>query len=99
MWLMLQAEEPTDYVVAISTAYTVRDFVQIAFDHIGLDWEKYVKFDERYLRPSEVDELIGDAWKAAEILGWKPKAVPPDLAKLMVDAYYELALTEGKGRA
>jgi len=99
MWLMLQAEEPTDYVVATGTAYAVRDFVQIAFDHIGLDWEKYVKFDERYLRPSEVDALIGDASKAVEILGWKPKTLPPELARLMVDADYELALAEVKSRA
>lgn len=99
MWLMLQAEEPTDYVVATGTAYTVRNFVQIAFDHIGLDWEKYVKFDERYLRPSEVDALIGDASKAAEILGWKPKTLTPELAKLMVDADYELTLAQVKSRA
>ena len=99
MWLMLQAEEPTDYVVATGTAYTVKAFVQIAFDHVRLDWEKYVKFDERYLRPSEVDALIGDASKAAEILGWKPKILTPELAKLMVDADYELTLAEVKSRA
>jgi len=99
MWLMLQADEPTDYVVATGTAYTVRDFVQIAFDNAGLDWEKYVKFDERYLRPSEVDALIGDASKAAEILGWKPRTFTPELAKLMVDADYELVMTEVRSRA
>jgi len=99
MWLMLQAEEPTDYVVATGTAYTVKAFVQIAFDHVRLDWEKYVKFDERYLRPSEVDALIGDASKAAEILGWKPKTLTPELAKLMVDADYELTLAQVKSRA
>jgi len=99
MWLMLQAEEPTDYVVATGTAYTVKTFVQIAFDHVRLDWEKYVKFDERYLRPSEVDALIGDASKAAEILGWKPKTLTPELAKLMVDADYELTLAQVKSRA
>jgi len=98
MWLMLQAEEPADYVVATGTAYTVRDFVQIAFDHAGLDWEKYVKFDERYLRPSEVDALIGDASKVAEILGWKSKTLVPDLARLMVNADYELAMAEVKSR-
>jgi len=99
MWLMLQADEPTDYVVATGTAYTVRDFVQIAFDNAGLDWEKYVKFDERYLRPSEVDALIGDASKAAEILGWKPRTFTPELAKLMVDADYELVMAEVRSRA
>jgi GDPmannose 4,6-dehydratase len=91
MWLMLQSEEPTDYVIATGTAYTVRQFVQIAFDHVGLDWERYVKYDERYLRPSEVDALIGDASKAAALLGWKPKVLTPDLVKLMVEADLEAA--------
>jgi len=99
MWLMLQASEPTDYVVATGTAYSVRDFVQLAFDHAGLDWEKHVRFDDRYLRPSEVDALIGDASKAASIIGWKPKTLPPDLAKLMVDADYELVLGEMRSHA
>jgi GDPmannose 4,6-dehydratase len=98
MWLMLQVDEPMDYVVATGTAYSVKDFVQIAFDHVGLDWEKYVKFDERYLRPTEVDALIGDASKAAEFLGWKPKTLTPELARLMVDADYDSALREaGRG--
>ena len=98
MWLMLQAEEPTDYVVATGTAYTVRDFVQIAFDHTCLDWEKYVKFDERYLRPSEVNALIGDASKAAAKLDWKPRTLTPALARLIVDADYEIALAEVRSR-
>ena len=99
MWLMLQVNEPSDYVVATGIAYTVKDFVQIAFDHVGLDWEKYVKFDDRYLRPSEVDALIGDASKAAELLGWKPKTLTPELAKLMVDADYELAIAAVRSRS
>jgi GDPmannose 4,6-dehydratase len=86
MWLMLQADQPRDYVVATGTAYTVRDFARFAFEHLDLDWEKYVRFDERYLRPSEVDALIGDASKAAELLGWKPSTLTPDLARLMVNA-------------
>lgn len=86
MWLMLQADEPSDYVIATGTMYTVREFAQFAFDHVGLDWEKYVKFDERYLRPAEVDELTGDAGKAARDLGWKPKVLVPALAPLMVEA-------------
>ena len=86
MWRMLQADAPRDYVVATGTSYTVRDFLQISFEHVGLDWEKYVKFDQRYLRPTEVDNLIGDATKAEEILGWKPQTLTPDLARLMVDA-------------
>jgi GDPmannose 4,6-dehydratase len=86
MWRMLQADEPTDYVVATGTAHSVRDFVGFAFDHAGLDWERYVRFDERYLRPSEVDALIGDAAKAADLLGWKPRVLAPELARIMVDA-------------
>jgi GDPmannose 4,6-dehydratase len=86
MWRMLQAEEATDYVVATGTAYSVRDFVRFAFEHVGLDWERYVRFDERYLRPSEVDALIGDPSKAADLLGWKPRVLTPELARIMVDA-------------
>ena len=86
MWRMLQHDEPTDYVVATGTSYTVRDFLQHAFEHAGLDWEKHVRFDERYLRPTEVDALIGDPTKAASLLGWKAQVHAPELARLMVDA-------------
>jgi GDPmannose 4,6-dehydratase len=86
MWRMLQHDEPTDYAVATGTNYTVRDFLQIAFEHANLDWQKYVKFDERYLRPTEVDALVGDSSKAQRLLGWTPKTLTPDLARLMVDA-------------
>jgi GDPmannose 4,6-dehydratase len=86
MWGMLQVDEPDDYVVATGTSYTVRDFLQFAFEHVGLDWEKYVRFDSRYLRPTEVDNLIGDASKAVSRLGWSPTVFTPDLARLMVDA-------------
>ena len=86
MWRMLQADEPTDYVVATGTAYSVRDFVTMAFERAGLDWEKHVRFDERYLRPSEVDALIGDASKAKALLGWTPSTLTPDLVAIMVDA-------------
>lgn len=86
MWRMLQHDEPTDYVVATNTAYTVKDFLQFSFEHVGLDWEKYVKFDERYLRPTEVDALIGDPTKAENLLGWKPRILTPRLAQIMVDA-------------
>jgi GDPmannose 4,6-dehydratase len=86
MWLMLQAEAPSDYVVATGTAYSVRDFLQISFEHVNLDWEKYVRFDERYMRPSEVDSLIGDPTKARDALGWKPIVHTPQLAALMLDA-------------
>lgn len=90
MWRMLQADEPTDYVLATGTAYTVRDFAQFCFDHVNLNWQDHVKFDETYLRPTEVDALIGDASKAEKILGWKAKVLPPELATIMVDAELEL---------
>jgi GDPmannose 4,6-dehydratase len=86
MWRMLQADEPTDYVVATGTSYSVGDWVRMAFEHVGLDWEKYVKFDPRYLRPTEVDDLIGDASKAKDLLGWQAETYPPELVKIMVDA-------------
>ncbi len=86
MWLMLQADQPNDFVVATGTSYTVRDFLELAFEHAGLDWEAHVKFDPRYIRPTEVDNLIGDARLAEEVLGWKPTVLAPDLARLMVDA-------------
>ena len=89
MWLMLQADEPDDFVIATGTSYTVRDFVELSFGHVGLDWEKYVKFDPRYLRPTEVDNLIGDASKAEAVLGWKPQVHTPELARIMVDADIE----------
>ena len=86
MWLMLQADEPDDFVVATGTSYTVRDFVQIAFAHAGLDWQQHVRFDSRYLRPTEVDNLIGDPAKAQALLGWTAQTHTPELARLMVDA-------------
>jgi GDPmannose 4,6-dehydratase len=98
MWRMLQHDTPQDYVLATGTSYTVRDFVQMAFDHVGLDWEKYVKHDARYERPSEVDALIGDASKAERELGWVPKVLPPDLVKIMVDADIQLLDDERSGR-
>ncbi len=96
MWRMLQHDEPTDYVLATGTAYTVRDFLQFSFEHVGLDWEKYVRFDERYLRPTEVDSLIGDASRAGDLLGWKPNVLTPRLAQIMVDA--DIAALETEGR-
>jgi GDPmannose 4,6-dehydratase len=86
MWLMLQHEEPLDYVVATGTAHTVRDFLRFSFEHVDLDWQKYVRFDERYLRPAEVDALIGDPSRARALLGWTPSVLAPTLAPLMVDA-------------
>lgn len=95
MWMMLQQDDPRDYVVATGSAYSVRDFVQFAFDHAGLDWEKHVRFDERYLRPTEVDALIGDASVAKSVLGWAAEVHTPDLARIMVDADIRALETEG----
>ncbi|MCB1265821.1 MAG: GDP-mannose 4,6-dehydratase [Mycobacterium sp.] len=89
MWRMLQADEPDDYVLATGTGITVREFIQIAFDHAGLNWEDHVRFDERYLRPTEVDALIGDASKAGQKLGWEATVDGRDLARLMVDSDIE----------
>ena len=86
MWRMLQHDEPTDFVVATNSAYTVKDFLELSFGHAGLDWQKYVQFDERYIRPTEVDSLIGDASKAKDLLGWTPAILTPRLAEIMVDA-------------
>ncbi len=96
MWRMLQADEPRDYVLATGDAYTVRDFLEAAFDHVGLDWQDHVRFDERYLRPTEVDSLIGDASRADELLGWRPSVRTPELARIMVDA--DVAALECAGR-
>ncbi len=93
MWRMLQASEPEDFVLATGSAYTIRDFLQFSFDHVGLKWEDYVKFDPKFLRPTEVDQLIGDASKAKSKLGWEAKVLPPELAKIMVDA--DIARLEG----
>jgi len=86
MWRMLQADAPSDYVLATGTAYTIRDFLGFAFERAGLDWHDYVRFDPKFLRPTEVDELIGNAAKAREELGWSATVLPPDLAAIMVDA-------------
>jgi GDPmannose 4,6-dehydratase len=86
MWRMLQHEVPTDFILATGVGYTVRDFAQLAFEHAGLDWEQYVKYDANYERPTEVDALIGDASKARELLGWKAQTHTPELARVMVDA-------------
>lgn len=89
MWLMLQQDEPDDYVIATNETHTIKEFLEEAFSHVGLDWKKYVEFDERYLRPAEVDLLIGDYSKAKEKLGWEPKTKFKDLVKIMVDSDVE----------
>lgn len=86
MWRILQADTPEDFVLATGVGYTIRDFLETSFGHVGLEWQEFVKFDERYLRPTEVDALIGDPTKAADKLGWIPSIDGKELAKLMVDA-------------
>lgn len=90
MWLMLQQEQPDDYVVATGETHSVRELCQVAFDHVGLDWEKYVVQDERFMRPAEVDLLVGDASKAGRVLGWEPAVNFQELVEMMVDADLEL---------
>jgi GDPmannose 4,6-dehydratase len=94
MWLMLQQDRPDDYVVATNETHSVREFVQETFNLLGLDWEKYVKYDVRYERPAEVDLLIGNAAKAEKQLNWKPRVRFKELVKIMVDYDYELAKRE-----
>jgi len=86
MWRMLQADEPADYVLATGTSYSVRDFVELSFAHAGLDWERHVRLDPRYLRPTEVDDLVGDPSHARDQLGWVAKVHTPELVRIMVDA-------------
>lgn len=90
MWLMLQQDEPDDYVVATNETHSIRQFLDIAFTHVGLSWQDYVEFDERYLRPAEVDLLIGDPSKAKDKLGWEPSVTFEELVKLMVDSDREV---------
>jgi GDPmannose 4,6-dehydratase len=86
MWLMLQADAPDDYVIATGETHSVREFLELAFSHAGLEWQAHVEIDPRYFRPSEVDVLLGDAGKARERLGWTPKVGFEELVTLMVDA-------------
>lgn len=99
MWLMLQQSEPDDYVVATGETHSVREFLELAFGHVNLDWQAYVEFDERYLRPAEVDLLIGDSTKARQKLGWKPEVTFEELVTLMVEADLQaLGLSPSQGQ-
>ena len=86
MWLMLQTDQPDDFVIATGEAHSVREFCEEAFGHAGLDYREYVVTDPRFLRPSEVDYLLGDPSKACEHLGWEPETRFADLVRMMVDA-------------
>ncbi len=95
MWLMLQADEPEDFVIATGKAHSVRDCVNVAFDHVGLDPAGHVRIDESLKRPAEVDHLIGDYGKAKRLLGWEPRTSFEELIRLMVDADLELLRRNG----
>jgi len=98
MWLMLQRDEPEDVVIATGEAHTVREFAQVAFARVGLDWERYVSVDRRYLRPAEVDVLLGDPTRARETLGWTARMSFPDLVATMVDEDIRMLEDELAGR-
>jgi GDPmannose 4,6-dehydratase len=94
MWLMMQAEEPDDYVIATGETHSVREFLEEAFGRLDLNWEEYVEIDPRYFRPAEVDLLLGDPTKARTILGWEPKVSFKELVRIMVDGDMKLAERE-----
>ncbi|MGK2949663.1 MAG: GDP-mannose 4,6-dehydratase [Acidimicrobiales bacterium] len=97
MWLMLQQDQPDDYVIASGETHSVRRFCEIAFEHVGLRWEDHVVIDQKFMRPAEVDLLIGDASKAKQALGWKPRTSFEELVTMMVDADIELLSGRLKG--
>ncbi len=99
MWLMLQQEQPDDYVIATNETHSIRECLEVAFSHAGLDWQKYVENDPRYHRPTEVDLLIGDYSKAKRKLGWEPKTKFADLIRLMVDADIQLLKEHREGKS
>jgi GDPmannose 4,6-dehydratase len=94
MWLMLQQDQPGDYVVATGQTQSVRHFCELAFGHVGLDYRDYVVLDERFMRPAEVDLLVGDPSKAREMLGWQPETSFEELVRMMVEA--DLNLLRGQ---
>ena len=96
MWVMLQQDQPDDYVVATNETHSVKEFIQETFDLLNLDWEKYVNYDARYERPAEVELLIGDPAKAKQQLGWEPKGKFKELVKIMTEADLELAKREAQ---
>ena len=96
MWLMLQQDQPDDYVVATGETHSVREFCEEAFGLLGLDWQQYLKHDARYERPAEVDLLVGDPSKARRQFGWEPKVRFKELVKIMVEADLDLAKREAQ---
>ncbi len=98
MWRMVQQDQPGDYVVATGEMHSVRDFLNAAGEHLGLDWEKHVEIDPRYYRPAEVDALCGDPSKAREQLDWEPTVTFGELVRIMVDADVKELEDEMAGR-
>jgi GDPmannose 4,6-dehydratase len=98
MWRMMQQKQPDDYVIGTGETHTVREFCELAFDTAGLDWEKYVKVDPKFLRPAEVDLLIADPSKAKKKLGWKPEVSFRHLVKMMVESDIDLVAREMKSK-
>jgi GDPmannose 4,6-dehydratase len=98
MWMMLQHDTPDDFVIATGEAHSVREFLEAAFKHAGLDWEEHVEIDPKYFRPSEADILLGDATKAREVLGWQPRVMFDALVQIMVDADLKAVEDELGGR-
>jgi GDPmannose 4,6-dehydratase len=94
MWLMLQQDSPDDYVVATGETHSVREFCEVAFHHVGLNWEDHVVVDEKFFRPAEVDLLIGEPTKAHKVLDWKPETTFDELVRMMVEA--DLDFLSGK---
>jgi GDPmannose 4,6-dehydratase len=97
MWRILQHDKPDDFVLATGEMHSVREFLEVAFSEVGLDWQDFVTYDKRYIRPSEVDQLMGDASKARRELGWEPKVRFRELVKMMVDS--DLLLARGQAAA
>ena len=91
MWRIIQADSPGDYILATNETHSVKEFVELAFSHVDLDWKQYVRYDKRYERPAEVDLLIGNPEKARKLLGWEPTVRFPELVRIMVDADLEMA--------
>jgi GDPmannose 4,6-dehydratase len=98
MWQMMQLDHADDFVIATGETHSVREFLEVAFEYLGLHWERYVEIDPRYFRPTEVDYLQGDASKAARVFGWSPKVTFQELVKLMVDADVKLLSDQLSGR-
>jgi GDPmannose 4,6-dehydratase len=99
MWRMMQLDKPDDFVVATGETHTVREFVQNAFEYVGLDWKKWVEIDPRYFRPTEVELLQGDPSKARRVLGWEPKIKFEQLVRLMVDADMQALQDQLQGKS